>query len=350
METDDKMKIKDITPGQEEKSAIAAGMPEKKNSLVAGKPEGGEAVPTEEKETRKSIPGAPFLRSKDTTAVIMRDVAFALTPAALFGVYRFGFKAFLILLLSVTSCVLTEHVCKRIRKKQNGGYECSAVVTGLLFGMMLPVNVPYWLPVAGGVFAIGIVKMLFGGLGRNCLNPAATAKCLFLVLAGAVLKISVNGDMGTWSKTDLCDLFFGFGEGMTGEVSTFLILLGGVYLVLCGVVTLYTPIAYLVSFSTVLLLFGNHGFDMKWLAMQLCIGGVMLGAFFLANDYSTTPMTKTGKVIFGVLVGTLTGVLRVFDFTVEAVAAAIVAGNCFVPLIDRLTFPKSFGKGRKAKM
>ncbi len=287
-----------------------------------------------EKETQVIVAKAPFLHSKDTTATIMRDVAFALMPAAMFGVYRFGFKAFLILLLSVTSCVLTEHVCKRIRKVQNGGYECSAVVTGLLLGMMLPLNVPYWVPGVGGVFAIGIVKMLFGGLGRNRLNPAATAKCLFLVLAATVLKISLSGYAVTWSETDVRDLFFGFGVGMIGEVSAFLILLGGLYLVLCRVITLHASVAYLASFSAVLLLFGGHGFDLKWLAMHLCIGGVMLGAFFLANDYSTTPMTKVGKVIFGLLVGVLTGVLRIFDFTVEAVAMAIVFGNCFAPLIE----------------
>lgn len=320
METEEKMEIKDITPGQEEK------------------------------ETRKSIPAAPFLRSRDTTAVIMRDVVIALLPAALFGIYRFGFRAFLILLLSVTSCVLTEHVCKGIRKTKSRGYECSGIVTGLLLGMMLPVNVPYWFPVAGGVFAIGIVKMLSGGLGRNVLNPAATAKCLFALLAGPVLKIALDGYPAAWGETNLRELFFGFGVGMIGEVSAFLILLGGLYLVLCGVITLYTPGAYLISFSAVLLLFGGHGHNVTWLAMQLCVGGVLLGAFFLANDYSTTPMTKAGKVIFGVLAGTLTGVLRIFDFTVEAVAAAIVAGNCLAPLVNRLTLPRSFGKGRKAKL
>ena len=249
----------------------------------------------------------------------------------------------------MTSCVLTEHVCKRIRKAPNGGYECSAVVTGLLIGIMLPLNVPYWFPVASGVFAIGIVKMLFGGLGRNRLNPAATAKCLFLVLAGPVLKIAVDGYLITWNETELQELFFGFGVGMVGEVSAFLLLLGGLYLVMCKVITLHTPLAYLISFSTVWLVFGEQGFDLNRLGMQLCIGGVMLGAFFLANDYSTTPMTKSGKVIFGVLVGALTGVLRVFDFTVEAVAVAIVCGNLVAPFIDWITLPKTVGKGKKVR-
>ena len=312
--------------------------------------DGKQEVEKPEAEIRKVTATAPFLRGKDTTAAIMRDVAFALMPAALFGIYRFGFRAFLILLLSVTSCVLTEHVCKRIRKVQNGGYECSGIVTGLLLGMMLPLNVPYWFPVAGGVFAIGIVKMLFGGLGRNRLNPAATAKCLFLVLAGPVMKISVSGYLITWNETDVRDLFFGFGVGMTGEISAFLILLGGLYLVVCRVITLHAPLAYLASFSAVLLLFGDHGFDLNWLAMHLCIGGVMLGAFFLVNDYSTTPMTKTGKVIFGILVGALNGALRIFEFTVEAVAVAVVFGNCFVPIIDALTFPKACGKRKRARV
>lgn len=301
-------------------------------------------------EARKGAAMAPFLRGKDTTATIMQDVAVALMPAALFGIFRFGFRAFLILLLSVTSCVLTEHICKRMRKVQNGGYECSGIVTGLLFGMMLPSNVPYWVPVAGGAFAIGVVKMLFGGLGRNRLNPSATAKCLFLVLTGTVMNIPVSRDVNAWNTMAVLDLFFGCGEGMIGEVSAFLLLLGGLYLVLCKVISLYTPVAYLISFSAVLLLFGNHGFDMKWLGMHLCIGGVLLGVFFLANDYSTTPMTKAGKVIFGVLVGALTGVLRITEFTVEAVPVAVVLGNCFVPLMDMLIRPKSFGKKKKASV
>lgn len=334
METDEMMDRSELVQKDNEQTAEDEKHTEEKSETV---------------EAKKATATAPFLHGKDTTATIMRDVAFALMPAALFGIYRFGFRAFLILLLSVTSCVLTEHVCKRIRKSQNGGYECSAVVTGVLLGMMLPLNVPYWFPVAGGAFAVGIVKMLFGGLGRNHLNPAATAKCLFLMLAGPVMKIATDGYMVTWSETDLRELFFGFGVGMIGEVGAFLILLGGLYLVLCRVITIHIPLAYLAAFSAVLLLFGKDGFDLNRLAMQLCVGGVMLGAFFLANDYSTAPMTKWGKVVFGVLVGAMTGVLRILDFTVEAVAVAVVFGNLFVPLIDRITIPGSGGKGRKAK-
>ncbi len=315
---------------EEKKIEGSTSEPEEMLELANDNAETDETV----EEVQKPVPVAPFLRGKDSTAVIMRDVVFALAPAAIFSVYRFGFRAFMILLLSVTSCVLAEHFCKKVRKAPNGGYECSAVVTGLLFGLMLPLNVPYWFPVVGGMFAIGIVKMLFGGLGRNRLNPAATAKCLFLIIAGPVMNISLKGYMITWSETDLMDLFFGFGVGMIGEISAFLLLLGGLYLVLCKVITLHTPVAYLVSFSAVLLAFGGHGLDTDWLAMQLCIGGVLLGAFFLVTDYSTSPMTKTGKVIFGVLVGALTGVLRIFEFTTEAVVVAVLCGNLITPLID----------------
>lgn len=290
---------------------------------------------------------APFFRSKDTTAVIMQDVTFALMPAVLFGIFRFGFSAFLVLLLSVTSCVLTEHVCKRIRKRENGGYECSGVVTGLLMGMMLPPDIPYWIPVVGGVFAIGVVKMLFGGLGRNFFNPAAAAKCLFFVLAGTVLNLSVNRNEDVYKGMLVSGVFFGHGEGMIGEVSAFMLLLGGLYLVLRKVITLYVPIAYLVSFSAVLLLLGKHGLDFEWLGLHLCVGGVMLGAFFLTNDYSTTPMTRVGKVVFGVLVGALTGVLRILDFSMAAVVVAVLCGNLFTPLLDRLTLSGRCVKDRR---
>lgn len=308
-----------------------------------------EEVVTENEAKKTDIVCAPFLKNKDTTATIMRDVVIALLPAALFGIYRFGFRAFLILLLSVTSCVLTEHVCKRMRKVQGRPYECSAVVTGLLMGMMLPVNVPYWVPVAGGVFAIGIIKQLFGGLGRNRLNPAATAKCLFLVLVGPLLGISMKGYMVTWSESTLSDLFFGFSVGMAGEVSVFLLLLGGLYLIFGKVISLHTPVAYLASFVAVLAVFGGYGTDLKGLAMQLCIGGVVLGAFFLTTDYTTSPLTALGKVIYGVIVGGLTGALRVAGYTVEAVAYAVVLGNVLVPVIDIITLPRAMGKGRKAK-
>lgn len=277
-------------------------------------------------ETKVHRPVAPFLGSKETTGTIMKDVVIALAPAALFGVYRFGFRAFLILLLSVTSSVLAEHICKRIRKTPNGGYECSAVVTGLLFGMMLPADVPYWIPVVGGVFSIVVIKMLFGGLGRNLLNPAATGKCLFLILTGFVMK-----------------------ETTIGEVSVFLLLLGGLYLVACRVISLWPPLLYLLVFGTVLAVFGADGFVPEVWVRQFSNGSVVLGAFFLLNDVTTSPMTKAGRVLHAVLVGGLTGALYVSGYRAEAVPFAILCGNLPVRLLDKLTFPRVSGKGKKAK-
>lgn len=299
-------------------------------------------------KNKKTVSAAPYFRSKETTATIMWDVVIALTPAALFGIYRLGFRAFLILLLSVTSCVLAEHVWKRARKLPNGGYECSAVVTGLLLGMLLPADVPYWLPVVGGAFAIIMVKMLFGGLGRNFLNPAATTRSLIFILSWIIMKNATAGSVDISKGNSLSDLFFGGADGMIGGLSPFLLLLGGLYLVICKVISIRIPAMYLISFAIVVLLSGGDGFDLEGLAMQMCSGSLVLGAFFMATDYSTSPMTSAGKLIFGLILGGMTGVLRMFVCTDSAVVFTIVLGNLLVPLLEKMTLPKSFGKREKS--
>lgn len=271
---------------------------------------------------------APHVRSRETSATIFRDVLIALAPATLFGVCTYGFRAFLILLLSVTSCVLAEYLYKKVRKLPDGDYECSAVVTGLLLGLNLPVDIPYWMPVLGGAFAIVAVKMLFGGLGRNILNPALAAKCLLLIC-------------------------FGLAGDAIGEGSTLLLLLGGVYLILFRVVLPHIPVAYLLSFAGCMVcikLLGGDGLEAEYLVAQVWDSGLLLGAFFMATDYVTSPMTRWGKVIYGVLLGVLTGVLSVFGNTTEGVTYAILLGNLLVPVIEKLTLPRFFGKGEKAKL
>ncbi len=325
-----------------------------------------------------NVSASPHIRSRETTAVIMRDVMIALAPAALFGVYQFGLRALVILALSVTSCVLAEYIYKRLMKIPGGGYECSAMVTGLLLGMNLPAGVPYWIPVLGGVFAIIVVKMLFGGLGQNFMNPALAARCFLLLSAGktmtafAVEKIEAGnaaqlilsgaaGLDGLSSATPLAairagesvslfDMFFGFTGGTIGETSAFLLLLGAAYLLVRRVISIRIPAAYLLSFVVFMGLFGEYGFDAEYLAMQLCGGGLMLGAFFMATDYVTSPITKNGKLIFGIFLGVLTGIFRVYGGSAEGVSYAIITGNILVPLIEKVTFPKSFGKGGKANV
>lgn len=303
---------------------------------------------------------APFIRSKETTATIMRDVMIALAPAALFGIYKFGFRAFLILLLSVTSCVLAEYICKKVKKVQSSGYECSAMVTGLLLGMNLSFDVPYWVPVAGGVFAIVVVKMLFGGLGRNLLNPALTAKCALLIATGKFMSETDSDAMAElfeiiifkWAdwREKFCGFDFEILSGTIGGTSALMLLLGGLYLVFCNVISLRIPVAFLAAFTVTLGLCGNYGFRPEYLAMQLCSDGFLLIVIFMATDYTTSPMTPMGKVLFGIIVGALAGVFRVMGLSAAGDACAVLIGNLLVPLLDRLTFPKSFGKGKKANI
>lgn len=323
--------------------------------------------------TKRNVSASPHIRSRVTTAVIMRDVCTALTPAALFGVYRFGLRALVILVLSMASCVISEYLYKRFMKKQSDGYECSALVTGLLLGMNLSVNVPYWVPVLGGVFAIIVVKQLFGGLGQNFMNPALAARCFLLIscakpmasfgvekASGVGLILSgTAGIDGVSTATPLAairaggdvslfDMFFGFTGGTIGETSAFLLLLGGIYMLARRVISIRIPAAYLLTFVLFMGLFGPQGFDLEYLAMQVCGGGLMIGAFFMATDYVTSPITPNGKIMFGIFLGILTGIFRIFGGSPEGVSYAIITGNILVPLIEKVTMPKSFGKGVKA--
>lgn len=325
-----------------------------------------------------NVSASPHIRGKETTATIMRDVMIALAPAAIFGVYQFGLRALVILVLSMTSCVLSEYIYKRLMKIPSNGYECSALVTGLLLGMNLSVNVPYWIPILGGVFAIVVVKMLFGGLGQNFMNPALAARCFLLISAGRVMtdfaverieagsaaQLVMSGAAsldGVSSATPLAvikagetaslyDMFLGFTGGTIGETSAFLLLLGGIYLIVCNIISVRIPAAYIASFVVFMGLFGGHGFDVEYLAMQVCGGGLMLGAFFMATDYVTSPITPLGKIVFGIFLGILTGIFRVYGGSAEGVSYAIITGNILVPLIEKVTFPKSFGKGGKANV
>jgi len=324
-------------------------------------------------KNKLNVSASPHIRGKDTTATIMRDVMIALAPAALFGVYQFGLRALVVLVLSVTSCVLSEYIYKKLMKIQSNGYECSAMVTGLLLGMNLSANVPFWIPILGGVFAIVVVKMLFGGLGQNFMNPALAARCFLLISAGrvmtdfAVAKVEAGnaaqmvfsgaaGLDGLSSATPLAaikagesaslfDMFFGFTGGTIGETSAFLILIGGIYLLARRIISIRIPAAYILSFVVFMGLCGGHGFDPEYLAMQVCGGGLMLGAFFMATDYVTSPITKGGQVVFAILLGVLTGIFRIFGNNAEGVSYAIIIANLLVPLIEKMTMPRPFGKG-----
>lgn len=317
-----------------------------------------------------NVSASPHIRSGVTTSTIMRDVAIALMPACALGVYQFGLKALLILLVSTLTCAVTEYLYLRLMKRQQGPYECSAIVTGMLIGMNMPPTVPLWIPVIGSIFAILVVKQVFGGLGQNFMNPALGARCfLFLCYAERMNTFAIPQKTGTalinygaaavdgisgatplaalkaGETISLFDAFFGFTGGVIGETSAAMILLGAAYMVYRKVISLRIPLTYLITFSVFVLLFGGHGFDFYFLACELCTGGLMLGAFFMATDYVTSPITKNGQLVFGIVLGLLTGIFRIFGNTAEGVSYAIIIANLLVPLIEKITMPKAFGKG-----
>ena len=313
-----------------------------------------------------NVSASPHVRSGVTTRSIMRDVAIALIPASAFGVYQFGFKAFLVLLTSVASACICEFLWKRFVVKKSTPYECSALVTGLLLGMNLPASVPLWIPVVGSAFAILVVKEMFGGLGQNFMNPALGARCFLLIcFAGrmtafvvekasshfmngaaavdgissatplAVIKNLEAGQSITGSVS-LFDMFFGFTGGVIGETSTIAILIGAAYLLAKKIISLRIPVAYIATFSVFVVIFGGYGLSCDgfyYLACELCGGGLMLGAWFMATDYVTSPITKGGQIVFGIVLGLLTGIIRICGNSAEGVSYAIIFSNLLVPFI-----------------
>lgn len=296
----------------------------------------------------------PHIRSKMSTSRIMLCVVIALLPAAAFGVYHFGWNALLLILITVASCVLSEFLFDMICHKKNSIGDLSAVVTGLLLALNLPPEAPWWIGVIGGAFAIVVVKMLFGGLGQNFMNPALGARC-FLLISFTSIMTNFECDAYTGAtplaalkageSVNVFDMVVGRTAGTIGETSMIAIVIGACFLILVGVIDLRIPGSYIVSFVVFLCIFGGHGIDFDFIAAHLAGGGLMLGAFFMATDYVTRPITIKGQYLYGVLLGVLTGIFRIFGASAEGVSYAIILGNILVPLIEKITLPKGFGKG-----
>ena len=296
----------------------------------------------------------PHVRSKTTTSGIMLAVVIALLPAAGFGIYNFGLDALILILVTVASTVLTEYLFEKICKKKITIGDYSAVVTGLLLALNLPSSAPWWIGVVGGVFAILVVKMLFGGLGQNFMNPALGARCFLLI---SFTSIMTNFDCDAYTgptplanlkagaQINILDMVIGRTGGTIGETSMIAIVIGACFLILLGLIDLRIPGSYIVSFVIFISIFGGHGFDWAYISAHLAGGGLMLGAFFMATDYVTRPITKNGQYLFGILLGVLTGIFRIFGPSAEGVSYAIIIGNLLVPLIEKITLPKAFGKG-----
>lgn len=304
----------------------------------------------------KSVSSSPHIRDKATTSFIMLMVVIALLPATVFGVIQFKLPALSLILVSVATCVLTEYLYEKLMHRKITIGDFSAVVTGLLLALNLPPTLPWWIAVIGSVFAILVVKQLFGGLGQNFMNPALGARCFLLIsFTARMTSFAYDGVTGptplavlkSGGGVNTLDMVIGRIPGTIGETSVIAIMIGAIFLILMGIIDLRIPGTYLVTFVVFLIIFGGHGFDMNYITAQLAGGGLMLGAWFMATDYVTSPITKTGQIVYGILLGVLTGVFRLFGPSAEGVSYAIIISNLLVPLIERITLPKAFGKGGK---
>ena len=293
----------------------------------------------------------PHIRSKVATNGLMAAVLIALMPATGFGIYNFGPRALAVIAVTIASTILTEYFFGLYKGKLTVT-DLSAVVTGLLLALNLPVTIPLWMAALGGVFAILVVKMLFGGLGQNFMNPALAARCFMLIsFPTAMTAFQCDGYTGATplaalkagEAVNVLDMVIGRTAGTIGETSVIAILAGACILILFGVIDIRIPGSYIVTFILFAGIFGGHGFHPAYLAAQLSGGGLMLGAFFMATDYVTRPITIKGQYVYGIVLGLLTGIFRIFGPGAEGVSYAIILGNLLVPLIEKCTRPTAFG-------
>lgn len=321
---------------------------------------------------------SPHVRAQNTTKSVMRDVAIALIPVLAFGVYQFGFRALMVIAICIVTCVLSELIFELLAKKTITVFDYSAVVTGMILAVNLPANVAWWIPVIGSVFAIVTVKMLFGGLGQNFMNPALAARCFLLIsFTGRMSDFATSGTLAQQieavktggfkaltaaadvtagatplavlkggEEVDLLNLFLGFHGGCIGEVSALAILIGGLYLIVKKVISVRIPLTYILStalFIFVINIASGNDVTLNYMLGQVLSGGLLVGAFFMATDYVTSPITAKGQIIYGIILGLLTALFRVLGSSAEGVSYAIIIGNLLVPIIEKATIPKPFG-------
>lgn len=305
-----------------------------------------------------NISSSPHIRAKDTSAKIMLYVIIALLPASIFGVYNFGLRALLLIAVCIASCVASEWIFEKIVHKKSTITDFSAVLTGLLLALNLPHTLPIWQAVLGSIFAIVIVKMLFGGLGQNFMNPALAARCFLLIsfpsqmtnfACDAYTGATPLAALKAGESVNVMNMIVGKTAGTIGETSVIALLIGACFLILIGVIDLRIPGTYIVTVILFVGIFGGHGFDPAYLSAQLAGGGLILGAFFMATDYVTRPITIKGQYVYGAILGLLTGIFRIFGPGAEGVSYAIILGNLLVPLIEKFTMPVAFGRKAGAK-
>lgn len=307
-----------------------------------------------------NVSASPHVRDKSSTRGIMLDVCIAMLPATAFGVYQFGIHAAFVIIATVLACVLSEYVYERALKKPVTIGDCSAIVTGLILALNMPGGIPIWMPVVGGIFAIIVVKQVYGGIGQNWMNPALAARCFMLIsFAGKMTDFTCSslnfdsattatplaalktGDLFNSYQFSLTDMFMGTVPGTIGEVSVIALLIGAAYMVIRKVISLRIPLIYMLTVAIFVFVFGEH--DINYVLAHLFGGGLLFGAFFMATDYTSSPITPMGQVVFAISIGILTSLFRLFGGSAEGVSYAIIIGNMLVPLIEKYTLPVAFG-------
>lgn len=314
-----------------------------------------------------NLQSSPHVRDNISTRSIMLDVIIALLPTSIWGVLRYGKNAFLVILVSIICAVASETIFNKIIKKPNTVNDLSAVVTAMILALNLSPNIPLHIPAIGSIFAIVVVKMLFGGLGQNFMNPALTARCFLLIsFAGPVNKyyetmkeLNLFGELDAVSSAtplaklaagetvELWDLFLGNIPGAIGEVSKICLLLGAIYLLAKGVIHFRIPLTYIGSFLIFMIIFSGKASNMNYILGELLGGGLIFGAFYMANDYVTSPVTHKGEYIYATFLGVMTGLFRLYGKSGECVSFIILLGNILVPFFESISIPRPFGKEGK---
>lgn len=310
-----------------------------------------------------TIASSPHIRSSESVQSVMRDVLIALAPAAIASIYFFRTGAIINIISSIVGAVLAEYLMQKILKKPITINDLSAVVTGLLLAFNVPASAPWWMTFVGGFFAIAVAKQLFGGLGMNFMNPALVARALLLAswpvqMTAWTLPITKSVDIVSTStplafikqsdvveRTGIMDMFLGNIPGSLGETSALLLILGGIYLIYRGVITYVIPAVYILTVA--ILAYAFSGFDSSMIMYNVFGGGLMLGAFFMATDYATSPLTVKGQIIYAFGCGLLTSVIRYFGGYPEGVSYSILLMNVCTPLIERQVRPRVFGEVKK---
>ncbi|MBQ2847609.1 MAG: RnfABCDGE type electron transport complex subunit D [Clostridia bacterium] len=311
------------------------------------------------------VSASPHLRTKDTTRGIMLDVIIALIPALIAAVILFGPRVLAVTATTVATAVLSEFLARKVMKRHNTIGDLSAVVTGLILAFNLPVSIPLWMAAIGSFFAIVVVKQMFGGIGQNFANPAIVARIVLLLSFGQAMgnwtaplswktdavstatPLAIIGGESTEALPSLLDMFLGVRGGCLGETCSVALIIGGIYLMARKVISYKIPVAFIGTVAVIMLIAGK--FDLEFVAYELMGGGLLLGAFFMATDYSTSPIKSNAKIVFGIGCGLLTCVIRLFASLPEGVSFAILIMNLLVPHIEKIMAPKPFGTVKEKK-